>query len=80
MQPLQQQQKSRGMTMTLSRKNQKALGGGGGGTWGSISRVFARQKKRAPLDASLYDGKHMETMGTIICKVQAFHLLQKAVT
>lgn len=49
--------KMRGSTMTLSRKTQKALsGGGGGGTWGSISRVFARQKKRTPLDASLYDG------------------------
>lgn len=37
---------------TLTRKSHK-----GGGTWGSISRVFARQKKRAALDASLYDGK-----------------------
>ncbi|XP_042867704.1 uncharacterized protein LOC122250377 [Penaeus japonicus] len=36
---------------TLTRKGHK-----GGGTWGSISRVFARQKKRAALDASLYDG------------------------
>ncbi|XP_063595099.1 trichohyalin-like isoform X4 [Penaeus indicus] len=36
---------------TLTRKSHK-----GGGTWGSISRVFARQKKRAALDASLYDG------------------------
>ncbi|XP_042210900.1 kazrin-like isoform X5 [Homarus americanus] len=38
-------------TNTLSRKSHKS-----GGTWGSISRVFARQKKRAALDASLYDG------------------------
>ena len=44
--------KSRGISMTLSRRGQKS-----GGTWGSISRVFARQKKRAALDASLYDGK-----------------------
>ncbi|KAF2361124.1 hypothetical protein FHG87_008114 [Trinorchestia longiramus] len=51
---------SKGASMTLSRKTQKALGGGGGGggggTWGSISRVFARQKKRNALDSSLYDG------------------------
>ncbi|XP_071552059.1 uncharacterized protein [Panulirus ornatus] len=38
-------------SFTLTRKSHK-----GGGTWGSISRVFARQKKRAALDASLYDG------------------------
>lgn len=40
-------------TNTLTRKNHK----GGGGTWGSISRVFARQKKRAALDTSIYDGE-----------------------
>ncbi|MPC23155.1 Kazrin [Portunus trituberculatus] len=38
-------------TSTLMRKNHKS-----GGTWGSISRVFARQKKRAALDTSIYDG------------------------
>ncbi|KAK8726116.1 hypothetical protein OTU49_010380, partial [Cherax quadricarinatus] len=42
--------KGRGSS-TLIRKGHK-----GGGTWGSISRVFARQKKRAAFDASLYDG------------------------
>ncbi|KAG0715970.1 Kazrin [Chionoecetes opilio] len=36
---------------TLMRKSHKS-----GGTWGSISRVFARQKKRAALDTSIYDG------------------------
>ncbi|KAK4303061.1 hypothetical protein Pmani_024899 [Petrolisthes manimaculis] len=41
---------------TLSRKSHKSGGSGGGGTWGSISRVFARQKKRAALDTSIYDG------------------------
>ncbi|XP_018027762.1 liprin-alpha-3 isoform X2 [Hyalella azteca] len=51
--------KTKGASMTLSRRTQRALGGGGGGgggTWGSISRVFARQKKRNPLDTTLYDG------------------------
>ena len=41
-------------TSTLMRKNHKS-----GGTWGSISRVFARQKKRAALDTSIYDGMHI---------------------
>ncbi|KAB7506541.1 Kazrin, partial [Armadillidium nasatum] len=42
--------KNKGVSMTLTRKNHK-----GGGTWGSISRVFARQKKRAPFDSSSFE-------------------------
>ena len=48
--------KSKLGSMTLTRKSHKG-GTGGGGTWGSISRVFARQKKRPTVDASAFDGK-----------------------
>lgn len=33
---------------------------GAKGAWGSISRVFARNKHRRTLDSSLYNGKNLE--------------------
>lgn len=48
-------------TSTLMRKNHKS-----GGTWGSISRVFARQKKRAALDTSIYDGVFLLFMYSVV--------------
>ena len=51
-------------TTTLMRKSHKS-----GGTWGSISRVFARQKKRAALDTSIYDGKHVVNALSILLPI-----------